>query len=855
MPAVTTRTGDLVDALLGGAGAVDAPALLAPGWTVSYGELRRRVGERRQELDLGPRAVVLLAATNTVEFVVTYLALLDAGHVPLLAGDHLDRLAAVWRPAATITTSATGIDVRRHRHEDRSLHPDLRLLLSTSGSTGSPKLVRLSDRNLTSNAVAIAASLGLGPDDRSITSLPLHYCYGLSVVHSHLAAGASVVLTDASVVDPCFQRALVEHAVTNVAGVPHSFELLERAGPERLRVPSLRFVTCAGGRLAPPRVRRWLDRTASWGADFVVMYGQTEATARIAYLPPALAHRHPDAIGVPVPGGALHLRAVDGAEPGVGELVYRGDNVMLGYAETDVDLATGATIDELATGDLARYRPDDGVFAVVGRRSRFVKPFGLRIDLDVVEREVTERFGPAAVTGDDDRIVVAAPAADPSAVAATVARLTKLPAARVLVDADRPIPRTTTGKVAYDELRQRLRQNTTDAPPASPAGETSVAAVYAEILGRDVEPADTFVGLGGDSLSYVECSVRLEAVLGRLPADWHLRPVGELEATRPATRDRRSRLDTTVVLRAVGILAVVATHMHLVFFPGGAHLLLAVAGYNLSRFLLPIESGAARVRAGLRTISRAAVPAIAWTAIGIVVFGAYSWGTLALVNTYIGPSSHADDHWHFWFIEVFVHLVAITTLVVAIPAVRRVERRWPYAVAGAALALMLVLRTDWAQWFDPGNMRFRTHAIAWFFVLGWLVHASSTWWRRGLTTVVVVLTVPGFFERPQREAFIAAGLVALLWLPQLPWPRLLVRPVAAIGAASLWILISHFTIWPLLTELMDRRLAYVLTVGAGVMIHAVAEHGTRWVTRRRIARRAAGPWPVRQVVRAATISS
>ena len=152
-----------------------------------------------------------------------------------------------------------------------------------------------------------------------------------------------------------------------------------------MHVPTLRFMTQAGGRMAPERVRAWLDRTEQWGVELFVMYGQTEATARMAYLPPSLARRHPGAIGRAIPGGHLELRPVEGVPDGVGELVYRGDNVMLGYATAQDDLALGATIDELATGDLGRYDPTDDVFEVVGRRSRFVKPFGLRIDLDAVE--------------------------------------------------------------------------------------------------------------------------------------------------------------------------------------------------------------------------------------------------------------------------------------------------------------------------------------------------------------------------------------------------------------------------------------------------------------------------------------
>ncbi len=283
---------------------------------------------------------------------------------PLLAGAHVAGLAAAWEADAIVGVDDDGLRIE-HRPgvPSRQLHPDLALLLSTSGSTGAPKLVRLSHANLLSNARAIAGYLALTPADRGITSLPLHYCYGLSVLHSHLVAGAGVVMTSASVVDPCFAAAMGDGRVTNLAGVPHSFELLERAGPDVVHVPSLRFVTQAGGRMRAERVRAWAERCRQWDAAFFVMYGQTEATARMAYLPPALATEHPQAIGRAIPGGHLELRPVDGAPAGVGELVYRGPNVMLGYATDQSELALGATVDELATGDMARYDAD-------GRRLR-----------------------------------------------------------------------------------------------------------------------------------------------------------------------------------------------------------------------------------------------------------------------------------------------------------------------------------------------------------------------------------------------------------------------------------------------------------------------------------------------------
>lgn len=365
-----------------------ATALIEGGAAITYDELRQRIAARLTELALPTRSLVVLVAEPSVEFVTTYLALLDGGHVPLLAGDHADRLAEAWGADGVIGAGGALRVLRAATASDRELHPDLALLLSTSGSTGSPKLVRLSHANLISNARAISAYLELTPADRGITSLPLHYCYGLSVLHSHLLAGASLVMTSASVVDRCFAEAMRNDEVTNVAGVPHTFELLERAGPELIHVPSLRHVTQAGGKMRPERVAEWLARGREWGVDFFVMYGQTEATARIAFLEPRLAERHPEAIGVAIPGGHLELRPLDGVPDGVGELVYSGPNVMLGYATTQAELALGATLDELRTGDVARFHADDGVFEVVGRRSRFVKPFGLRIDLDAVEADL-----------------------------------------------------------------------------------------------------------------------------------------------------------------------------------------------------------------------------------------------------------------------------------------------------------------------------------------------------------------------------------------------------------------------------------------------------------------------------------
>lgn len=820
------------------------------GAAVGGAALTERVSRRLDDLGLGERSVVVLGGDRSVEWVVTYLALHLGGHVPLLAGDRVDELAAAW-PAAHVVRTDDGVRVEPPASPgDVDLHPDLALLLSTSGSSGAPKLVRLSHRNLSTNAAAITHFLGLTPVDVGITSLPLHYCYGLSVLHAHLHAGASLVVAAASVVDPCFVEAMRRHRVTNLAGVPHTFDLLDRAGTETALPASVRLLTQAGGRMRPDAVLRWAAFAEARGTDFVVMYGQTEATARIAYLPSHLASSRPASVGVPIADTVLEVCDRDGRvldAGAVGELVVRGPGVMMGYASTLTDLADGPTLGELRTGDLARIGVD-GLVEIVGRASRTVKPFGLRLDLDHLERVLTSSIGGSvgeiAVGGDDRGLVIAfTGTVDRSSVRRHSARASGLPLHSIAVEHVTELPRTTSGKVDHGALStlsglrtaapDRVRGGGATGHPIDDAMAVRqrIAAVYRRVLAADdVDADDSFVGLGGDSLAYVECSLHLERILGRLPSDWHLRPVRDLAVIARPQR-RWAQVDTTVVVRAIGITLVVSTHMGVWHVPGGAHTLLAIVGYNVARFLLPVEAQRERWRAGLHRVGRVALPTMAWTALGMVLFGAYSPATLLLVNNYAGVAGHDNDHWHFWFIEVLVHLVLVTTALLAIPAVRRLERRHHYLFPLGLLALTLVLRAEWAQMGDWYNLRFRTHAVAWFFVLGWLAAQSSTTLQRWCTSLVCVVAVPGFFRNPARESLIIAAVLIILWRPTVPMPRTLSRPVGAVASASMWILISHFSVWPVLDRVMANGPAMAATMVTGVLlaagVTAVERHGRR----------------------------
>ncbi|URN18218.1 MULTISPECIES: AMP-binding protein [Streptomyces] len=832
----------------------DRTALVTAGGEVSYRDLAARVEEAARRL--GPeRRLVLLPGANETGALVAYLAALAAGHpVLLVPGDHPEAVAALtaaYDPDVVVRPEAGGewrIEERR-AVSAHALHPDLALLLSTSGSTGSPKLVRLSYENLQANAESIAAYLGIRGTDRAATTLPMHYCYGLSVIHSHLLRGAGLVLTGLSVADACFWDLFRSARGTALAGVPYTFDLLDRVGFADMDLPHLRYVTQAGGRLAPERVARYaaLGRRRGW--DLFVMYGQTEATARMAYLPPALAAEHPGAIGVPVPGGSFRLEPVEDAPDGVGELVYTGPNVMLGYASTPGDLALGRTVDALRTGDLAR-RTEAGLYEIVGRRSRFLKILGLRVDPQRIEA-MLERHGQAALcTGDDERIVLAvvrAPGWDERRVRGIVAEECGLPARAVHVHLVRELPRLPTGKPDYRAVRALdgpAGETAAKAPPAE-EGVTpeSLCALYARLLDRpDATPDDSFVSLGGDSLSYVETSLHLEQRLGRVPPQWHTATIRELAGHAPASgpggRARRRSVETSVALRAVAIVCVVGSHIRLFELRGGAHLLLAVAGFNFARFLLSSPGRRERARRSLRSVARIAVPTMAWTAAALLVTDDYDLSNVLLLHNALWPEAMGPGI-HLWFVEALVYILLVVTALLAVPAVHRLERRLPYGLPAALAGLGLLARYELVGLPARAQM---TDAVTvfWLFALGWAAARSRTVPQRLLVTVAALAAVPGFFPgEPRREAFVMVGFCLLAWFPTLPSTRRLNRAAGLLASSSLAIYLTHWQVYPVLDG-VSKHLALVASLLFGIgYAAATGRLARRLPTLRAAGRRAA----------------
>lgn len=374
------------------------------GEQLTYGELYQRT-----KISV-PRGLVFCLAHNNLDSLLGYITCLQSDlPIVMLDGSKpkevIDALIDVYHPeyiwdGGLKETGMKGGDI----------NPELSLCLTTSGSTGSPKFVRLSAKNILANAESIAEYLGIEENERPVTTLPMYYSYGLSVINSHLLKGATILLTDQTYAQREFWNFMKERKATSMAGVPYTYEMLKRLRIFRMDLPYLKTMTQAGGKLNKDIAKEFIDFAAANGKKFYVMYGQTEATARMSYLPWESAQEKYASIGVAIPGGKLSVRDVNDQEittPDIdGELIYEGSNVCLGYAECRADLAkSNDNHGVLHTGDIARF-DSDGFFYITGRMKRFVKVWGNRCNLDATEQLVKNITNNCACVGVDDKITI-----------------------------------------------------------------------------------------------------------------------------------------------------------------------------------------------------------------------------------------------------------------------------------------------------------------------------------------------------------------------------------------------------------------------------------------------------------------
>jgi len=376
--------------------------------------------------DLKPRSLIFVLAQNHTEFFTSYIGFFRKGLVQMLLDPKitislLKVLIETYMPNYIFLPSSRSNELKSYEilteldnhvilklNKDNfySVNKDLILLLSTSGSTGSKKFVRISYENIYQNTKNIVNFLGINERHRTITTMPSFYTYGLSVINTHLYVGASILVTNLKVIEKTFWKLVKDQKINSFAGVPYFYEILNKIKFEQFNLPDLKYFTQAGGPLRKDLIDYFLTYSEKNKKEFIVMYGQTEATARMTYLPYKMSRKKIGSVGIPIAGGKIYLISDKSTNDKKGEIIYEGKNVSMGYAKNFKDLNKD---DEnhgiLKTGDLA-IKDSDGYLYITGRKFRDVKLFGHRISLDEVEQILFKKGYNCLCCGFDNKVTI-----------------------------------------------------------------------------------------------------------------------------------------------------------------------------------------------------------------------------------------------------------------------------------------------------------------------------------------------------------------------------------------------------------------------------------------------------------------
>lgn len=395
--------------------------------TATYGELCRFT-EKIRKLDL-KRGIVFVLCENSLGALAGFIAFETVKIVPLLLSAAIEKnllhnlqilyipryywvpATLAKKPEGKVIFSEYGYELIETDNEIYPLNDKLSLLMTTSGSTGSPKVVRYKYGNLEANAKNVAKAFGWTNQERCIADLPIQYTMGLNVINSHLIVGATVLLIKSNLMSMDFWNFIKEQKGTNFTGVPYSYEIMMKLRFMRMDLPNLCTLAEGGGKLTDDLFMKLAEYAKEKGKRFCPTFGTTETSARMAFCPPEMAAEKIGSIGKAIPKGELFLRADDGKEiskaEAQGELGYRGPNVTMGYGICKEDLMKDDEWNgEYLTGDIAR-RDEDGFYYIVGRKKRFLKLFSLRVSLDQCERILkTDYEGEFACVGTDKKMII-----------------------------------------------------------------------------------------------------------------------------------------------------------------------------------------------------------------------------------------------------------------------------------------------------------------------------------------------------------------------------------------------------------------------------------------------------------------
>lgn len=418
------------------------------------------------------KQLVFLYCKNQVHSVGMYFSLLKGNFVVALLNEELTtnlkiELEEIYQPCIIIDESRVEVEfysintIKSNSHKIQLfkinnnkknvlIHPKIKLLLSTSGTTGSPKFVKLSEENIYENAISISSYLPIIDKDVTPLNLSIFYSYGLSVLHSNALNGGEIVCNTEDVLSKGFWSQFVEFGFTSIAGVPFVYEMLDRIGFRKKQYPTLRYLTQAGGNLNEKIKLRFLDYSLENKLEFFIMYGQTEASPRISFVPPANLKEKITSIGKPILNGKLSI------DKETNELIYEGPNVFGGYAQNLQDLTNWEVIEKLYTGDLA-IKDEDGFYFITGRMKRFIKIFGNRVNLDELESFFKRKLDGinVACVGVNDKNVIVFTDTDVNIehLKKSVSQELKIHSSVIKHEIINEFPLTSNGKVNYKELQ------------------------------------------------------------------------------------------------------------------------------------------------------------------------------------------------------------------------------------------------------------------------------------------------------------------------------------------------------------------------------------------------------------------
>lgn len=367
--------------------------------------------------EFGRNKSILLLSVNNKFFLTAYFAIIKSGNIcipldPNIEKENLDYISGLTNPVMIFMTrdieKKISVGYSKCIFPDTIFNDEFKVSLAekdeefddqscaeiifTSGSTGIPKGVMISHRNLMANTESIVTYLKLNGNDRMLVVLPFYYCYGLSLLHTHLRVGGSIVLNNSFIFLGSIINNLLEYKCTGFAGVPSHFQILLRKSDnfKTTKFPDLKYVTQAGGKLAPIFIDEF--RNSHPEITFIVMYGQTEATARLSYLPPELYEAKKGSMGKGIPGVELKVVNEKGEKikPGeIGEVIARGDNIMLGYFGDEEGTKSTIRNGWLFTGDLGTIDEDDYIY-LTARKKEIIKVGGKRISPKEIEAVILE---------------------------------------------------------------------------------------------------------------------------------------------------------------------------------------------------------------------------------------------------------------------------------------------------------------------------------------------------------------------------------------------------------------------------------------------------------------------------------